>query len=409
MSKCALLGRKLAHSYSPLIHQHLGDYPYTLIEQEPEAVAGFLKNSDFTGINVTIPYKKAVVPYCDALTPVAARLGAVNTIVRQADGTLLGHNSDYFGFHSMMQRLELSVAGKKALVLGSGGASVTAVAVLEDMGAKVIVISRSGDNHYDNLHLHADAALIVNATPVGMYPMVEEAPLSLDGFPQLEAVADLIYNPARTKLLLEAESRGLKTENGLWMLVAQAWESARYFTGEAIAEDQIGHIYSALQRQTENIVLIGMPGCGKTTVGKALANALGKDFADTDVEIENAAGCTIPEIFEKSGEAVFRDLEAEVLSRLGKESGLVIATGGGCVTREDNYQHLHRNGNIFWLKRDLAQLPREGRPLSLANDLAELYQRREPMYRRFADVTVHNDGAANETVEEILKMLRYPL
>lgn len=409
MVKCGLLGRSLAHSYSPQIHMHFGDYPYTLMEKEPDEIADFLQKGDFTGINVTIPYKKAVLPYCHTLTPIAERLGAVNTVIRQKDGSLFGHNSDYLGCYSMIRRLGISLAGKKALVLGSGGASVTAAAVLQDMGAVPVVISRSGENHYGNLQQHADAALIVNATPVGMYPKVEEAPLTLEAFPQLEAVADMIYNPARTKLLLEAESRGLKTENGLWMLVAQAWESAKFFTGEAIAESQIQPVHSHLQRQMENIVLIGMPGCGKSTVGAALAKALEKNLVDADTEIEKAAGITIPEIFEKFGESGFRSIETDVLCRFGKESGLVIATGGGCVTREENYNHLHRNGKILWLQRALETLPAEGRPLSLKGNIQAMYEAREPMYRRFADMAVSNDGSVTETVEEILKAMGYPL
>ena len=409
MVKCGLLGRSLAHSYSPQIHMHFGDYPYTLMEKEPDEIADFLQKGDFTGINVTIPYKKAVLPYCNTLTPIAERLGAVNTVIRQKDGSLLGHNSDYLGCYSMIRRLGISLAGKKALVLGSGGASVTAAAVLQDMGAVPVVISRSGENHYGNLQQHADAALIVNATPVGMYPKVEEAPLTLEAFPQLEAVADMIYNPARTKLLLEAESRGLKTENGLWMLVAQAWESAKFFTGEAIAESQIQSVHSHLQRHMENIVLIGMPGCGKSTVGAALAKALEKTLVDADTEIEKAAGITIPEIFEKFGESGFRSIETDVLCRFGKESGLVIATGGGCVTREENYNHLHRNGKILWLQRALETLPAEGRPLSLKGNIQAMYEAREPMYRRFADMAVSNDGSVTETVEEILKAMGYPL
>ena len=409
MIKCGLLGKKLAHSYSPQIHRYLGDYPYALIEKEPHELEDFLSNGDFSGINVTIPYKKAVLPYCDLLTPVAARLGAVNTIVRQKDGTLLGHNSDYFGFHCMLQRLELDVAGKKALVLGSGGASVTAVAVLEDLGANVTVISRTGENNYTNLQLHCDAALIVNATPVGMYPHVDAAPLTLDGFPKLEAVADLIYNPARTELLMDAQRRGLKTENGLWMLVAQAWESACFFTGASISADKISLIHSALGQQMENIVLVGMPGCGKSTVGAALADALGRPFIDADAEIEKAAGCTIPEIFEKSGEPGFRKLEVEVLSRLGKESGLVIATGGGCVTRQENYAHLHRNGTILWLQKQLDDLATEGRPLSMASNLRQMYGQRAPLYERFADLAVENDHSVSETVAAILSAMRYAI
>ena len=364
----------------------------------------FLKNGDFTGINVTIPYKKDVIPYLDALSDTAKRLGAVNTIVRR-DRKLVGHNTDYFGFSSMVQRTGLDIKGKKVLVLGSGGASNTAVAVLEEMGADVVVISRNGENNYNNLHLHRDASVIVNATPVGMYPNTGVSPVDLALFPTLEGVLDIIYNPARTKLLLDAQARGLVTENGLWMLVAQAKESAEWFTGCALDDSIIGTIHDAMQAQMENIVLVGMPGCGKSTVAALLAKALGRKAVDADAEIEKEAGCTIPEIFANGGESAFRTLETKVLARLGKESGLIIATGGGCVTKAENYPLLHQNGRIFWLTRSIEKLPKDGRPLSQAGKLADMYALRKPMYERYADYTVSNDAAPEETVGQILGLL----
>ncbi len=402
--RCGLLGHHLTHSYSPQIHSHLGTYQYDLFPTEPENLDTFLKSGAFDCLNVTVPYKKAVIPYCQELTPIAAKLGAVNTIVRRPDGSLLGHNTDFFGFETMVRQSGLAVGCKKALVLGSGGASNTAVAVLEELGAQVIVISRKGENNYQNLHLHADAALIVNATPVGMYPDNGLAPLSLGGFPQLEGVLDIIYNPARTALLLEAENRGLVTMNGLKMLVAQAWESAQWFTGCPIAEDKIQTIYQLLHCQMENIVLIGMPGSGKSTVGRLLAEKTGKRFVDADAAIVQKAGCTIPEIFQKQGEHAFRELETAVLDDLGKQSGLVIATGGGCVTRAENHQLLHQNGYIFCLDRSLESLPTDGRPLSQATALSELYRVRKPLYDRFADVHVDNNGAADATAAKILQL-----
>lgn len=317
--RCGLLGKKLCHSYSPQIHSRLGDYTYELFEKMPEELESFLKHGDFEGLNVTIPYKKEVLPYCDALSDCAAELGAVNTIVRRPDGTLIGHNTDYFGFRSMLKRSCLQVNNKKVLVLGSGGASATAVAVLKKLGANVVVISRSGENNYNNLEKHADAAVIVNATPVGMYPNVGATPIDLDLFLQLEGVLDIIYNPARTQLLLEAEKKGLIVENGLWMLVAQAKESAEWFTGKVISDTKITEIHEALRRQMENIVLIGMPGCGKSTIGKLIAQKLGKRFVDADTFIEEQAGMSIPEIFETSGEEGFRNWETKILSQLGKE------------------------------------------------------------------------------------------
>lgn len=403
--QCGLLGRALTYSYSPRIHGALGNYPYVLFEKEPEELADFLQKGAFDGLNVTIPYKKAVIPYLHSLSPIAKRLGAVNTIVRRDDGTLIGHNTDYFGFSAMVERSGMLVAGKKALVLGSGGASNTAVAVLEELGAKVIVISRSGENNYNNLELHRDAALIVNATPVGMYPRVDDTPICLDSFADLEGVLDLNYNPARTRLLLEAEKRGVIAENGLWMLVAQAKESAEWFTGTAIADTRIAEIHKALSSQMQNIVLIGMPGCGKSTVAKLLSQELQRPVLDADEEIAKAAGCSIPEIFAEGGEEAFRKLETQVLYDLSKESGEIIATGGGCVTREENYPLLHRNSKIIWLTRQLNRLPTDGRPLSQSTKLEAMYEVRKPMYQRFADHTVSNDGPITETVAAIRRLL----
>lgn len=400
--QCGLLGRKLTHSYSPQIHNALGNYPYQLFQVEPEALETFFRDVSFTGINVTIPYKKSVIPYCDALSPQAERLGAVNTIVRQSDGKLVGHNTDYFGFESMLKRSGLSVQGKKVLVLGSGGASATVVAVLSASEANPVVISRSGENNYDNLSKHLDAAVIVNATPVGMFPEVECSPIDLKQFPALEGVLDLIYNPARTKLLLQAEELGLVTENGLWMLVAQAKESAEWFTGKSISNDVINAIHAQLQRQMENLILIGMPGSGKSTVGKLLAERLGKQFVDADTVVESNTGLSIPAIFEQYGEEGFRLEETKALIQLGMQSSLVIATGGGCVTRKENYEHLHRNGKILWLMRDIASLPTEGRPLSLINSPESMYAVRKPLYEAFADIVVNNDCAIEETVNTIL-------
>ena len=402
---CGLLGRKLGHSYSPQIHAQLGSYCYELFEKEPEEIEGFLKKGNFSGLNVTIPYKKAVIPYLDELSPAAQKIGAVNTVVRQPNGKLIGHNTDYFGFRYLLQKSGTDVQGKKVLVLGSGGASNTAVAVLRQLGADAVVISRTGENNYQNISLHADASVIVNATPVGMYPENGRTPVSLDHFPHLEGVLDVIYNPARTAFLLDAESRGLPAMNGLRMLVAQAKESAEWFTGEKIADSLIETIYHDLQLQMQNIILIGMPGCGKTTIGQMLAERLHKDFFDADDVLEQNTGRPITEIIPQDGEAAFRLLETQTLAQLGKRSGLVIATGGGCVTQDRNYPLLHQNGSIFWLKRELNRLPTEGRPLSRPGKLAEMYAVREPMYRRFADAEISNNASVENAVDGILHIL----
>lgn len=403
--KSGLLGRKLGHSYSPQIHALMGSYSYVLFEKEPEDVADFVRNGDFTGINVTIPYKKDVIPCMDELSPMAKRMGAVNTIVRREDGTLFGHNTDYFGFSSMVARSGISVSGKKILVLGSGGASNTAVKVLEDMGAHVIIISRTGENNYQNLHLHKDASVIVNTTPVGMYPNTGVSAVDLKAFPHLEGVLDMIYNPARTQFLLDAEALELPRENGLWMLVAQAKEAAEYFGGKKLPDSIIESVYNTLSAQMRNIVLIGMPGCGKSTVGKALAERLNRTFVDADAEIVKLAGKSIPEIFADDGEDVFRNYETQVLSDLGKKSCLVIATGGGCVTKNRNYRLLHQNSTIFWLKRELNLLPTDGRPLSQSGRLADMFEARRGLYESFADCIIDNNGPLTETLSAIVDQL----
>lgn len=401
--RCGLLGRRLGHSYSPQIHGWLGAYPYVLFEKEPEEIEDFLKNGDFTGINVTVPYKQTVISYLDELSPLAQRLGAVNTVVRR-DGKLIGHNTDYFGFLTMVRASGLDVSGKKVLVLGSGGASHTAVSVLKELGSRVVVISRSGENNYRNLHLHADAALIVNTTPVGMYPNVGISPIDLSLFPHLEGVLDVVYNPAQTQLLLDAEKYGIVAMNGLLMLVAQAKEAAEWFTGAPIDDGVIPTIHGALRRQMENIILIGMPGCGKSTVGLQLAKRLGREFVDADGALEARVGRRIAEIIPADGEAAFRAMETETLSALGKQSGLVIATGGGCVTQAANYPLLHQNGSCFWLKRELNGLPTDGRPLSQATKPEQLYALRRPMYEAFADFSVENNGSVDDTVRQILRI-----
>ena len=402
---CGLLGKTLGHSYSPLIHSYLGQYEYRLFEKQPHELEDFLKRGEFEGLNVTMPYKKDVIPYLDALSPIAARLGAVNTIVRR-EGKLIGHNTDYAGFLSMVHRSGLDPAAKKVLILGSGGASATAVAVMEDLGADVIVISRGGENNYNNLYtMHTDAAIIVNTTPVGMYPNTDFSPISISAFPALEGVLDVIYNPTNTMLLQLAQESGVYGMSGLWMLVAQAKEASEWFQNCTIPDEKITQIHNIVRAQVENIVLIGMPGCGKTTVGKALADKLGRQFFDADAEIAKKANMSIPEIFAKEGEEGFRSREIKVLSELGKQSGLVIATGGGCVTFSINHSFLHQNGRIFWLKRDISQLPTDGRPLSQKGNLEEMYRIRKPLYESFADVIIESE-TVEQAVQQIMEAIQ---
>lgn len=403
--KSGLLGRKLGHSYSPQIHEYLGSYSYDLFEREPNEIEDFLRNGDFTGINVTIPYKKDVIPFLDELSPTAVKMGSVNTVVRRKDGSLFGHNTDYFGFTSMVHRSGIQVAGKKVLVLGSGGTSNTAVKALEDLGAQVIIVSRSGENNYDNLHVHQDATVIVNTTPVGMYPNTGVSPVDLSCFPTLEGVLDVIYNPAKTQLLLDAEKLGLPHENGLWMLVAQAKEAAEYFGGSPLPDSIIEIVYNKMSAKMKNIILVGMPGSGKSTIAALLAEQLGRSIIDADQKVIELAGKSIPDIFAEDGEAIFRQWETQALSDLGKKSQLIIATGGGCVTQQRNYPLLHQNGMIFWLQRELDLLPTDGRPLSQIQKLSDMYAMRKPMYEAFSDYQIDNNGTCQESIHQILSIL----
>ena len=405
--KCGLLGEKLGHSYSPRIHAELADYEYVLYEKKPEEVEAFVREGDWHGLNVTIPYKKTVIPFCDELTELAEMIGSVNTLLRRPDGSILGDNTDAYGFETLLRKTGFAPAGKKALVLGSGGASATVCACLRQQSAEVIVVSRSGETDYGNVaKLHSDAALVVNTTPLGMYPKNGEKALDLAPFSGLEAVLDVVYNPARTALLLQAEELGIPHAGGLRMLVAQGVRASEIFLGYRHPAQELERIYSKLSMEMQNVILIGMPGSGKSTVAGHLASVLGRECVEADAEIEKAAGCSIPQIFATEGEEGFRRRETEVLAELGKRSGLVISTGGGCVTREENYPLLHQNGTIIRITRDLSKLAREGRPLSLNADLGRMAAVREPLYARFADVTVSNDGTPENTVQAILEVLK---
>lgn len=407
MKRCGLLGEKLGHSYSPQIHSMLADYEYKLFEKSPEELEAFLKSGEFDGLNVTIPYKKAVMPYCTELSPTAAQIGSVNTIVRRSDGSLYGDNTDAFGFENLILHNGIEIKGKKALVLGTGGASVTAQAVLKNLGAsEVVVISRRGEDNYENIAKHADAEIIANTTPVGMYPNNGKAAVDLTQFPKLSGVLDVVYNPARTALLLQAERLGIPCAGGLYMLVSQAKRSCELFTGKSIPDSEIDRIERVLSHQMQNIVIIGMPGSGKTAVSTMLAEKLGRKILDTDTMVAEKAGVTIPEIFAAQGEAGFRRLETEATAEVGKLSGNIISTGGGVVTVADNYELLHQNGVIVWIERDTNKLARDGRPISLSSDLNELYAARLPLYDRFADIKADNNGDINDTVNAIMEMIK---
>ena len=401
MMRCGLLGEKLGHSYSPAIHAQLADYAYKLYEVAPEDLPAFLTGGDFDALNVTIPYKKTVIPYCAELSPIAQKLGSVNVLVRRADGTLYGDNADAFGFEYLVRHSGIDVAGQKALVLGNGGASATIQAVLEQLGAHVTVISRHGPDNYDNLDRHADARVIVNTTPVGMYPNTGRAAVDLRQFPQCAGVLDIVYNPARTALLLQAEELGIPCSDGLPMLVAQAKAAEEHFFDRLIADSENERILAQLRREMTNLVLIGMPGSGKSTVGAALAALTGREAIDIDARIAEKAGCSIPEIFAKGGEAAFRALEREATAACGALSGKLLLTGGGVVKTPENYAALHQNGRIYQLLRPLELLPTDGRPLSQGADLAAMWAERAPLYERFRDAAIDNSGTVEQTAQAI--------
>jgi len=373
-----------------MIHAELGDYAYELYEKKPGELDGFFARGGFDGLNVTIPYKRDVLKYCAVLSEAARDAGSVNTITRLADGSLRGDTTDCFGFTYLLGKTGADPARGKTVVLGSGGSSLTVQAALKDLNAReVAVISRSGADNYKNLDKHRDAVIIVNTTPVGMYPDNGVSPLAdLSVFPRCRAVVDLIYNPLRTALLFQAEERGVFGIDGLAMLVAQAKKSAEQFTRSSIPDEKIDEICKKIAQATRNIILIGMPGCGKTGVGAEIAKISGRAFEDADACIERRAGKTIPAIFAEDGEDFFRNLETEILKILCKRSGLVIATGGGAVTRRENRNVLRQNGTVFFLDRDVAELTVSGRPLSEKTGVAALAAERLPLYRQWSDHTV---------------------
>jgi len=409
--KYGLIGRTLAHSYSKEIHEALGKYSYGLFSLEPEDLTDFISARNFSGLNVTIPYKKDAIPLCDEVSELARAIGSVNTLYWK-DHLLVGHNTDYEGFLYTAKRSGISFAGKTVLIMGNGGTSLTArKAAADEEAAKIYVATRSAstDNAsqstdaaaghaaapiaYDKLPaIASDVNIIVNTTPVGTFPNNLQSIIDIAAFPNCEAVIDVIYNPFKTKLLMDAEKAGLKTANGLPMLVAQATAAAGYFLGTPGSfESENERIIEKMVSDMRNIVLIGMPGCGKTTIGKKLAEQTGKRFVDMDDMIIDKAGKSIPEIFEEVGESGFRDIESQVAAELGKQRGLVIATGGGAVLREENIYALKQNSLMIHIKRPLEELAMNGRPLSKDIEaLRKMEAVRMPIYEAAADMTIDN-------------------
>lgn len=406
--KCGLIGARLGHSFSPQIHKRLADYSYRLFELDEREVEGFLKNGDFDAINVTIPYKKTVMPFLSRISDEALSIGSVNTVIRAADGCLIGDNTDYFGFSYLVKRSGIDMRGKKVAILGTGGASLTARAVCRDLGASELTfVSRSGDVNYKNVYdVCAAHSVIINCTPVGMFPENGSAPVDLSRFKQCVGVIDMIYNPSKTRLLLDADRLGIPSINGLSMLVAQAKRACELFLDTAIDDFEIDRIEREVGTEMANIVLVGMPGCGKSTVARELARSTGREVIDTDLLVERNAGKSIPQIFSDCGEEYFRAAESKAISEVGKRSGKIIATGGGAVTRCENYDFLAQNGRIFFIKRDIGALSRDGRPLSRDANLEKMYADRLPMYMRFCDYEVENCAAPEDCANEILKILK---
>lgn len=405
--RCGLLGEHLAHSYSPRLHTLLGgSYTYELFEVAPAQLDGFLRGDAFDGLNVTVPYKQAVLPYCAALSETARLCGSVNILLRRSDGTLYGDNTDFDGFFYLLSRNGGITPGETALVLGTGGASKTAQAVLRAQGARVIALSHR-ENTPEAVRA-SGASLLVNATPVGMYPHNGECPIAPEQLPSCRLVLDLIYHPAKTALLLAAQERGIPCDNGLAMLVAQAARAAALFTASPHTEtaEQIEKVLCKLQAETRNVIFIGMPGCGKSTIGRRFSEQAAMPFFDCDAILEARLGCTASAFLRKHGEAAFRARETALLAELGKCSGGVIATGGGCVTRAENLRFLRQNGILLWLQRDLNRLATEGRPLLQAKTPAVLYAERRAAYEAFADRVIDNNGTPEETLHNITEVLQ---
>lgn len=400
--KFGLIGGVLGHSFSPQIHNFLGGYEYKLCELKKTELEDFFKSCPLSGFNVTIPYKEEVIKYLDKISDRAKRIGSINTVIKCDDGSFYGDNTDYAGFSALLG--EGLGRGEKALILGSGGSSKTVRAVLEDRGYKAVVISRSGDDNYDNISRHYDAEIIVNTTPVGMYPNNCQAVISLENFKNCRLVLDLIYNPIKTALILEAERLQIECRGGLLMLCEQARAASELFTGGKIEGTRSYEIKDALEKRMKNIVLIGMPGSGKSSIGQRLAELLGREFADTDKLFEEKYKISAGEMIEKKGAGAFREAESEILSEVCKKSGFVIATGGGIVTVDKNRDIIRQNSSVVFTDRVLSELATDGRPLSAAYGVQKLYSERIDNYLSWSDYKVSVQGV-DKTAEDILNTL----
>ena len=406
-----LLGERLGHSFSKEIHGLLGDYSYDLVEVAREDLDGFLRTKDFAGLNVTIPYKERVIPYLDFIDVAAKEIGAVNTVVN-CGGKLYGYNTDFYGMEMLFSHVKIDPAGKTVAILGTGGTSKTAFAVMKHLGAREIFkVSRSGADGaltYEGLYEAADKVdIIINTTPLGMFPDIDGCAVDISKFTRLSGVIDAVYNPLRTSLIIEAKKRGVRAEGGLYMLVAQAARAAELFSGERIGILMIEKVYRRILRDKENIVLIGMPASGKTTVGRLLEKKLGRKAYDSDKLIEKAEKRSIPDIFREDGEVAFRQMEADMVRSLSEKSGIIISTGGGAPLRGENVDNLKKNGRLYFIDRPLGQLmPTKSRPLAnSAEAIEKRFNERYGIYSRAADVRIDADTSAPMTADKIIKEL----
>ena len=402
--RCALIGEKLSHSYSRLIHKKFGMYSYDLVELPPDNLKEFVEHGGYDAFNVTIPYKSAIIPYIDKVETLAMQIGAINTVCRLG-GKTYGYNTDILGMAYMLKRAGIALGGKHVMIFGSGGTGKTAEMLAKKNGsASITVVSRSGSVNYKNFYELQQTQITINTTPVGMYPYSDISLADLSKFRNLEAVADVIYNPMRTRLMLQARELNLKYAGGLYMLVAQAKYSMDIFVKNRHPDEIIEQVYKYLLSRIINIVLVGMPGSGKTSIGKAVARRERRRYVDSDAEIVASEGRAITEIFAEKGEEYFRKKEKQTLFLLGSQNGMVISTGGGAVLDRENYYSLKANGRIYYLEREITDLATRGRPLSTGTEaLKKLLEQREPLYKAFADVTVENDGDFFSCVDKILE------
>lgn len=402
--KYGLLGAHLSYSFSPEIHGEFADYKYELFEKEESEIESFLRDKSLKAINVTIPYKKTVMKYCDEISDIAKRIDAVN-VIKFENGKLIADNTDYYGIEYMLKKGNIEISGKRVAILGNGATAKTIKVVLEDLGAKEILnISRKGNIKFEEVSKYDFVDIIINATPVGMYPGEAKSLVDLRKFKNLKGIADVVYNPSRTKFILQGEKLGINTVNGLSMLVGQAKKAVEIFLNKEISDDKLDEVYNKIYTQTQNIILIGMPGSGKSSIGERVSKKLKRKFIDIDTEIEKYEKRTIPEIFKKDGEEYFRQVEKELTYKFSREIGVVISTGGGVVLDEDNYDSLKQNGYIVLIERDLEKLSTEGRPLSKGglDKLEKIKRERQDKYNRFADFKLKNIYVPR-VVEEIVR------